>query len=98
MLNPSAYEIETYWGETAPPREILEDISAKGGDLRSRTLENFPAPNTPNARALTHGSNMEVLADADAHESADEDKLITPKREKPEPEEQGSAGRYPTRT
>lgn len=57
--------------------------------MRSRTLENFP---TPNSRALANDT-----ADADAQDSADEDKLTTPKREKTEPEELGSAGRYPTR-
>lgn len=97
LLIPSAYEIETYWGEVPPPREILEDISAKGGDLRSRTLENFPPPNTPNSRSLAH-HGLDGAAEADAQESADEDKLTTPKREKTEPEDLGSAGRYPTRT
>lgn len=88
----SAYEIETYWGEVAPPKEILENISAKGGDLRSRTLESFPVPIGTPARVLANET-----VDADPQDSADEDKLTTPKREKTEPEDQGSAGRYPTR-
>lgn len=37
----SAYEIARYWGETPPPPQILEDLTARGGDLRNRRLENY---------------------------------------------------------
>ncbi|KAL9113911.1 MAG: hypothetical protein Q9227_002045 [Pyrenula ochraceoflavens] len=40
----AAYEIAEHWHEDPPPREILEDISAKGGELRKRSKENFQAP------------------------------------------------------
>lgn len=88
----SAYEIATFWGEEPPPREILEDISAKGGDLRTRTLENYSVPNYRAAidPAMADGGG----ANAD---SGEDDIQVTPKREKTEPEEQGSASRYPTR-
>lgn len=40
----AAYEISTHWGEEPPPREILEDLTARGGGLRSRTIMNFVPP------------------------------------------------------
>ncbi|KIW80177.1 hypothetical protein Z517_06792 [Fonsecaea pedrosoi CBS 271.37] len=90
--NLAAYEIATYWGEEPPPREILEDISAKGGDLRTRTLANYPVPNS---RAAIEP----VMADSGGPDvdSGEDENQVTPKREKTEPEEQGSASRYPTR-
>lgn len=80
----AAYEIAKYWNETPPPREILEDITARGSDLRTRTLENY----TP------RGAN-ESMSLQDNNESADDEQL-TPKKER-EFEEPGSGGRYPTR-
>jgi chromatin structure-remodeling complex subunit RSC9 len=38
---PSAYEISTFHKQEPPPKEILEDLTAKGGDLLNRTLENY---------------------------------------------------------
>ncbi|ETI19352.1 hypothetical protein G647_09184 [Cladophialophora carrionii CBS 160.54] len=86
--NLAAYEIATYWGEEPPPKEILEDISARGGDLRKRTLDNYAVGNL---RPTIDGS----MGDG-AGESQEEEQL-TPKREKMESEEPGSASRYPTR-
>lgn len=40
----SAYEIKHFHHKEPPPREILEDLTAKGGDLLHRTLENFKPP------------------------------------------------------
>lgn len=37
----AAYEISTFHGKVPPPREILEDTTAKGGGLLYRTMENF---------------------------------------------------------
>lgn len=37
-----AYEISTIHNKEPPPREILEDISARGGNLLTRTIENYP--------------------------------------------------------
>lgn len=37
----AAYEISTFHGREPPPREILEDTTAKGGGLLTRTLENY---------------------------------------------------------
>ncbi|CAK7567801.1 MAG: hypothetical protein SEPTF4163_005770 [Sporothrix epigloea] len=39
--NLAAYEISTVYKQEPPPPEILEHISAKGGGLLTRTLENF---------------------------------------------------------
>ncbi|TQS39166.1 hypothetical protein Golomagni_00309 [Golovinomyces magnicellulatus] len=40
----AAYEISNHWGEEPPPREILEDLTARGGGLRTRTVQNFAPP------------------------------------------------------
>jgi len=37
----AAYEISTIHGKEPPPRDILEDCTAKGGSLLTRTRENF---------------------------------------------------------
>ncbi|KZL78534.1 RSC complex subunit RSC9 (arid/bright DNA binding domain-containing protein) [Colletotrichum tofieldiae] len=39
--NLAAYEIKFVHGKEPPPKDILEDVSAKGGGLLSRTRENF---------------------------------------------------------
>ncbi|EXJ93087.1 hypothetical protein A1O3_01643 [Capronia epimyces CBS 606.96] len=84
--NLAAYEISTYWGEQPPPKEILEDISAKGGYLRTRTLENYPIPSSQTVEpAMVEGGD-----------SAEEEQT-TPKRAKIETEEPESATRYPSR-
>ena len=67
-----------------PPPEILENLTAKGGDLRNRTLENFHAPASRDSGML-----------ADGLESAD-DEQRTPKADHMDVDEPGSAGRYPT--
>ena len=62
-----------------PPKEILENLTAKGGDLLKRTVENFRPPS----------GNYGNAQDSDA--SADESK--TPKEEKMDVDEPGSGGR-----
>jgi chromatin structure-remodeling complex subunit RSC9 len=39
--NLCAYEITHHWKKEPPPKEILEDVTAKGGNVMGRTLENF---------------------------------------------------------
>ncbi len=85
LIGSSAYEISSYWHETPPPPEILENLTAKGGDLRNRTLENFQAP-----------GSRESGIPAEGLESAD-DEQRTPKADAMDVDEPGSAGRYPTR-
>lgn len=36
-----AYEIKFFHGRDPPPVEILESVTAKGGNILNRTLENF---------------------------------------------------------
>lgn len=39
--NLAAYEISTIHGKEPPPKEILEDRTASGGNLLTRTIENY---------------------------------------------------------
>lgn len=39
--NLAAYEIKTVHGKEPPPKDILEDVTAKGASLLTRTRENF---------------------------------------------------------
>jgi chromatin structure-remodeling complex subunit RSC9 len=84
--NCSAYEIATYWREEPPPPEILEHLTAKGGDLRTRTLENYPIPTSRDSGALIDGID-----------SADEEQRTPNKADTMDVDEPGSASRYPTR-
>ncbi|KAI9790973.1 MAG: Chromatin structure-remodeling complex protein rsc9 [Peltula sp. TS41687] len=59
--NLAAYEIVTVHKRTPPPREILEDISARGGSLLTRTLENF-RPHTNRESGQINGDEMEDSA------------------------------------
>ena len=77
-----AYEIRRIHNQEPPPREILEDISAKGGDLLTRTLENF---RPPQSRDYAGNGN-------DSDGSGEEDRK-TPKEEKMDLDEPGSGGR-----
>ncbi|KAL8712708.1 MAG: hypothetical protein Q9225_006907, partial [Loekoesia sp. 1 TL-2023] len=49
--NLAAFEIKDHHNKTPPPREILEDVTAKGGDLLSRTLGNYRQPTVEEAEA-----------------------------------------------
>lgn len=42
--NLCAYEISTHWGQEPPPKQILEDVTAKGGNVMTRTLDNYERP------------------------------------------------------
>ncbi|KIW04192.1 uncharacterized protein PV09_04501 [Verruconis gallopava] len=85
--NLAAYEISTYWKETPPPKEILEDISARGGDLRTRTLENY-TPRVPR--------EQENLANGEKSDGSD-DETKTPKVDKMEIDDPGSQSGRATR-
>ncbi|KUJ12431.1 uncharacterized protein LY89DRAFT_785796 [Mollisia scopiformis] len=79
--NLAAYEISTIHGKEPPPKEILEDVTAKGTGLMSRTLENYrPA-----------GRESGALGNENSDISGDDG---TPARERNESEEVlGSGGR-----
>lgn len=50
--NLCAYEISTHWKKEPPPKEILEDVTAKGANVMTRTLENFVKPPSKEERNL----------------------------------------------
>lgn len=76
--NLAAYEIRTVHNQTPPPPEILEETSAKGGSLLTRTLSNFK----PKDRRDTSTQNSPAPSGDDG----------TPARES-RPEEPPSTGR-----
>ncbi|EME50113.1 hypothetical protein DOTSEDRAFT_165097 [Dothistroma septosporum NZE10] len=85
--NLVAYEISTHWGKEPPPKEILEDVTAKGGNVMTRTAENFERPKP---------REQENLANGDASDASPEQK--TPKEEKTDGlDEPGSATGRSTR-
>ena len=47
-----AYEIRHHFDQEPPPKEILEDMTAKGGGVMGRTLENFQPPTSREDRNL----------------------------------------------
>lgn len=59
--NLSAYEISTIHGKEPPPKEILEDVTAKGGGLLNRTLTNY----RPSGRRETGALGLEDASDDD---------------------------------
>ena len=77
-----AYEIKRIHNQEPPPREILEDISAKGGDLLTRTLENFRPP-----------QNRDYAGNGNDSDGSGEEDRKTPKEEKMDLDEPGSGGR-----
>ncbi|TKA83040.1 hypothetical protein B0A55_00852 [Friedmanniomyces simplex] len=44
--NLCAYEITHHWEKEPPPKEILEEVTAKGGNVMGRTLDNYTRPPT----------------------------------------------------
>ncbi|CAF9936951.1 MAG: Chromatin structure-remodeling complex protein rsc9 [Alectoria fallacina] len=77
--NLAAYEIKTLHGREPPPIEILEKLTAKGGDILSRTLENFRPP------------QRSSLVNGDSDSGGEGPK--TPKDEKMDIDDPGSVGR-----
>ncbi|KAI9663570.1 MAG: Chromatin structure-remodeling complex protein rsc9 [Trizodia sp. TS-e1964] len=80
----SAYEISTVHGRVPPPKEILEDVTARGGDLLTRTLENYKIPGTREQGNLATGEDSDGSAD---------ERTRTPKQDRTEIEEPVSSGR-----
>lgn len=79
-----AYEISTIHKREPPPKEILEDITAKGGDLLNRTAENFYRGSREAERLRTGDSD-------DSEEDGDVKK--TPNADRMDVDEPGSTGR-----
>ncbi|KAH8730682.1 hypothetical protein GQ44DRAFT_605672 [Phaeosphaeriaceae sp. PMI808] len=85
--NLAAYEISTVHNREPPPKEILEDVSAKGGDLLGRTVDNFfPSVNRETER-LRNGE------DDSEDEDEDGEAKKTPKDDKMDVDNPGSLGR-----
>lgn len=84
--NLAAYEISTVHKREPPPKEVLEDVTAKGGDLLNRTVENFFGPGSREARLR----NGEDVSDDDED---DGDAKKTPSQDKMDVDEPGSTGR-----
>ncbi|PQE05184.1 rsc complex subunit rsc9 protein [Rutstroemia sp. NJR-2017a BBW] len=59
----AAYEISTIHGKEPPPREILEDTTAKGGSLLTRTMENFRPSIRRETGMLAGNENSEASGD-----------------------------------
>ncbi|KPM37480.1 hypothetical protein AK830_g9077 [Neonectria ditissima] len=74
--NLAAFEISTVHGKEPPPKEILEDVTAKGAGLLSRTRENF------------RGKRESNIGATDSAASGDDG---TPARERPVPDASASA-------
>lgn len=74
--NLAAYEISTVHGKEPPPKDILEDVTAKGAGLLTRTRENFRGKRESNVGAT------------DSAASGDDG---TPARERPLPDPAASA-------
>jgi hypothetical protein len=79
-----AYEITHVHKKEPPPKEILEDVTARGAALLTRTLENFKPPGNREQGQLANGE--------DSDHSGDEGQG-TPNRDKGGSEEPGSIGR-----
>jgi chromatin structure-remodeling complex subunit RSC9 len=58
-----AYEISTVHKQEPPPKEILEELTAKGGDLLNRTLENYHRRAVPEVERLANGNNSDESDD-----------------------------------
>lgn len=84
--NLVAYEITNHWNKEPPPKEILEEVTAKGGGVMGRTLENFERGPTRETQNLVNGNS-----------SDSEEPEQTPKQEKMDVDEPGSANGRSTR-
>ncbi|EOD43969.1 putative rsc complex subunit rsc9 protein [Neofusicoccum parvum UCRNP2] len=72
--NLAAYEITHFHGKEPPPKEILEDVSAKGGDLLTRTKENFFAASSRELESLTNGRDSDE-SEEEGQKTPKEDKM-----------------------
>ena len=84
-MSSRAFEISDFHKREPPPKEILEDVSAKGGDLLKRTVENYARRSSKIERDLGVGGPEA--------ESSDVDRDRSPKQEKMDVDEPASAGR-----
>ncbi|KAF1977400.1 hypothetical protein BU23DRAFT_550720 [Bimuria novae-zelandiae CBS 107.79] len=83
--NLAAYEISTVHKREPPPKEILEDVSAKGGDLLTRTVENFFRPGSRETERLR--------GEDDSEDSDGDGETKTPRENRMDVDDPGSLGR-----
>ena len=67
-----AYEIKIFWKRDPPPVEILEKLTAKGGDILSRTVENFQPPRSSMANGDSDTGGEEARTPKDEKMDIDE--------------------------
>ncbi|PVI05042.1 hypothetical protein DM02DRAFT_555065 [Periconia macrospinosa] len=84
--NLAAYEISNFHKRDPPPKEILEDVSAKGGDLLTRTVENYLRPTSRETERLRNGEE-------DSDESDEDGEKKTPRDDKMEVDDPASLSR-----
>ncbi|GAB7363448.1 hypothetical protein MBLNU230_g3722t1 [Neophaeotheca triangularis] len=58
--NLVSYEIKNHWEKEPPPKEIVEDVTAKGANVMSRTLENFERPAPKEQQDLQSGDQSDA--------------------------------------
>ena len=80
-----AYEIKTIHNKEPPPKEILENLTAKGGDLLSRTVETFK------------GSTSRDSYGAQDSDGSSGEEIRTPKDERMDIDDPGSGAGRSTR-
>lgn len=86
----SAYEISNFHHREPPPKEILEDVSAKGGDLLNRTVENYLGAANKEPENMANGKEEDS-------EGSEPEVQKTPKEDKMDIDEPGSTGGRITR-
>ncbi|KAL9047004.1 MAG: hypothetical protein Q9214_000312 [Letrouitia sp. 1 TL-2023] len=84
--NLAAYEIKTIHDKEPPPVEVLENVTARGGDLLSRTAQNYQISSTRD----------DFVNGQDEDGSGDED-VKTPKEDRMDIDEPGSGSGRTTR-
>ena len=82
LTSHSAYAIKRVHKQEPPPKEILEDITAKGGDLLSRTVDNFRPP-----------QRFEQAVNGNDTDGSEDDAARTPKSERLDADEPASGER-----
>ena len=68
-----AYEISHHFNKEPPPKEILENLTAKGGNVMERTLENFEPPVSREDRNLGTGDDSDNEQSTPKQEANQED-------------------------
>lgn len=68
-----AYEISHHFNKEPPPKEILEELTAKGGNVMDRTLDNFQPPVSREDRNLQTGDDSDQEQSTPKQEAAQED-------------------------